>query len=61
MNPRFLPDEPPAGATVKITPELSREELGALDRACAENKLTREQFARRAFRAHLRKRAGDPG
>jgi hypothetical protein len=47
MNPRFLPDEPPGGATVKITLELSREELGALDRACAENKLTREQFARR--------------
>ena len=52
MNRERLPASG-AGATVKVTLRLTRAELRALDRFCAENKLTRRQVVRRAFEAHL--------
>ena len=36
------------GASAKVTLRLTRGELRALDRFCAENKLTRPQVVRRA-------------
>ena len=46
-----------AGATVKVTLRLTRAELRALDRFCAERLLTRSQVVRRAFKVHLLDRA----
>ena len=40
-----------AGATAKVTLRLTRGELLALDRFCAERKLTRSQVVRRALKA----------
>ena len=49
-----------AGATAKVTVRLTRAELRALNRFCAERLLSRSQVVRRAFKAHLLERAISP-
>ena len=56
MNPERFPTTG-AGASAKVTLRLARGELLALDRFCAENKLTRSQVIRRALKGHLIQRA----
>jgi len=57
---RTLPEKSGSGATAKVTVRLTRAELRALNRFCAERLLSRSQVVRRAFKAHLLERAIGP-
>jgi Ribbon-helix-helix protein, copG family len=59
MNRERLP-KAGAGATAKVTARLTRAELRALDRFCAERLLSRSQVVRRALKAHLLERTIGP-
>ena len=57
---RTLPENPAPVRRRKVTLRLTRAELRALNRFCAERLLSRSQVVRRAFKAHLLERAIGP-
>ena len=59
MNRERLPTSG-ARASAKVTLRLTRAQLRALDRFCAERLLTRSQIVRRAFKTHLLDRGPSP-